>query len=227
MTETGYGTQGLWNKRQWEKHITKGKAGIDRYDQAQYRHRNEWFMKLLERNTIDDNLKWFEFAGAGGYLARMILDKYAVKEYLHTDFLQVCVENARNILHTYKNATVKQLDMANDYNTIELDKFDVIVSTSAGYIFNLRDILKDYAKKGAYVLISYPVGYESRHMMRFPSIYELKHYYGFMEIIDIHQIAYLPQTMKCKLLHKLSHMMNLPLSRLLLSEKYVLLGKIL
>jgi len=190
MTESGFDTSGFWYEKDWVKHIKSG-SGINRYGTGIYNYRNEQFIELLKKNNLSFS-SVFEFAGAGGFLAKMILAKFDIKCYEHTDYLDICVEKAKENLSSYSHANVYKLNIASstERGKVDFSKFDLITSTSVGYIAaEFREIIGEM-KKDSYLLFSYPVGYASEHMMRFPNPYELLKYFSdLISIIDLKQIA--------------------------------------
>jgi len=229
MVECGYGgDEPVWSKTDWEKHFNY-KSGMHRYDKGSYGFRNDKMIDILKKHLKDlkidgDSFKVFEFAGAGGFLARRILKNFDVKSYFHTDYADTPIDVAKDVLKDYPQVKIGKLDAINE--PIDLDSFNLVVSTSTGYIFNHMELFKKL-KPGTLVLISFPKGWTSNHMIRFPSEYAIiKHFEGIIDFMDIEHIVFLERTGKTRIAYYLSKKSGLYFHKNFLTEKYVCLGTI-
>lgn len=110
-----------------------------RYGRSPYKERNQRLAIMVKQA---DPKKVFEFAGSGGHLAKEILDTVqGITLYHHSDFADVAVTYARNLLKQYLNCEISKIDIDASYKNVNWSFYDCFVTTSLEHLEHDLEII--------------------------------------------------------------------------------------
>ncbi len=163
--------------------------GWDYYGRDHYRWRNlvlaEMIRKLQPKRV-------FEFAGAEGDLAELILQKCPwLERYAFTDFCEDAVEHAKQRLGRFQfriergdlGVTCTKMDVNADYRKVGWGNFDLVASTALEHIQNDNKII-EAIPKGTYVALCLPAALWEGHVRCFPTWQSIRERYPSLKILD-------------------------------------------
>lgn len=126
---------------------------IERFGEEPYSSRNELILKLvapLEPKRI------FEFACAGGYLAKLLLENIrGVELYTCSNFSTRVIDYCRRQLAVFPQCEVRLLDAdvkrARDIENSELARYDMFVTTSFEHIEHDRELIRKLPENSYFI----------------------------------------------------------------------------
>lgn len=153
-------------------------SNFGKYSEGFYHKRNLLLLKMLESYNFQTV---FEFAGAEGDLAELILTNRPVKLYVLTDLLPEAVEYSKERL---KRFDVTKCEVLNMEKTQVKEKFDLYISTALEHASNDVEIIRNLPK-GALVVLSLPSFPDIDHYIYFENSDAVKKRYGrYLEFLD-------------------------------------------
>lgn len=164
---------------------------IDHYSEGLYEQRNQQFAELLARYVNGQELRIFEFAGSGGFLARKILTtipEQSIAVYHHSDGSPDMVENARSILPKRDSVLVETIDMVEQFGSIHWRDYNVFICANIEHLPNDLAVV-EAMPSGALVLINTPT-YDSKwHHFHTPCFCDLMaRYWRFIDFLEFERI---------------------------------------
>lgn len=109
------------------------------YGKRTYKTRNDKLARWVKQVSPK---RVFEFAGSGGFLAKVIIDTVpGIEFYHHSDFADVAVNFARNLLKDYGNCLVEKIDIDNEYNEVDWGNYDAFITISLEHLDNDLEII--------------------------------------------------------------------------------------
>jgi SAM-dependent methyltransferase len=126
---------------------------IERFDQEPYFTRNQVILRLLNRIRPK---KVFEFACAGGFLAKLLLENIAsIEHYTCSNISTRVVAYCDQQLACFSNCEVKLLDAnivrSNDIEHANIEQYDTFLTTSFEHIQYDRELINTFPKNRCFV----------------------------------------------------------------------------
>ena len=158
------------------------KQGFNYYSEGAYRLRNIVLVEMIRRFKP---VHIFEFAGAEGDLAELILEACpTVCSYTWSDFVPEAVEHASQKLMRFAHMiNLRLIDIDKKYSDIAWHSYDMIISTALEHIQHDREIIESIPT-GTYIALCLPsVKWES-HLHTFQTWKEIEIRYPSLHIKD-------------------------------------------